>query len=532
MKKLSLILTAFMFMSCFICSAQKNKNKKGLKIDDWEEVPSNDEYTKSLTGMNRDVPSSNFATNGTVWDHRIITYFFENGTSDIIGVLEETAVHDAFSIWKNVTNLKFMEVCNIADADIVFEWATGGHGDPTDQTCSQGLGVFNSPGGTLAHSLLGPPSTACGNQAGDIHFDDNETWTLSIRSGTSQPLDLVTVALHEIGHSLGLAHTTVEDAVMEAVYLGSRRTLHADDIAGISNLYGNFSTQSNVFISGNELLCNSNATYTLQELPSGSTVTWSVSPMSLFAVDSGTGTTFTTRSTNSSTSGEGTITATISHSCGTAPVTIDRTIWVGAPNYQNIGVGVFQGQGGDYELCEDQSMQLLAATYSNGADIDPEITGFEWSLSDPSVFVQYWNSVGGLPDYTKEGTEVDMTAYYEDLDVSVRAYNSCSNMFSGWHHQTFTTIGCGGFFMTMSPNPSKGELTIAFIKRNTNGILFAKDNHPVRVEIFDHTRSSLLSRNGDTSDFIKIKTTSFSPGKYVVLIYLNNEVYQRHLLIE
>jgi len=49
--------------------------------------------------------------------------------------------------------------------------------------------------------------------------------------------DVETVYLHENGHALGLGHSEVVGAVMEAVYDGKRRMLHQDDIDGISFLY-------------------------------------------------------------------------------------------------------------------------------------------------------------------------------------------------------------------------------------------------------------------------------------------------------
>lgn len=49
--------------------------------------------------------------------------------------------------------------------------------------------------------------------------------------------DVETVYLHENGHALGLGHSDVVGAVMEAVYDGKRRILDQDDIDGISFLY-------------------------------------------------------------------------------------------------------------------------------------------------------------------------------------------------------------------------------------------------------------------------------------------------------
>jgi predicted Zn-dependent protease len=68
--------------------------------------------------------------------------------------------------------------------------------------------------------------------AGDIHFDNEEIWNINIVKGQ---IDIQSVATHEIGHALGLAHSAVVGSVMYPLYndaVGSR-VLTTDDIAGI-----------------------------------------------------------------------------------------------------------------------------------------------------------------------------------------------------------------------------------------------------------------------------------------------------------
>jgi hypothetical protein len=117
------------------------------------------------------------------------------------------------------------EVSSAASADIVILWAIGDHGDGSP---------FDVINGVLAHAFFPPPN---GPFEGDAHFDDGENWTLDVRSGSSQPIDLVTVAAHEIGHSLGLGHSQVSGALMAPFYNGSHRFLLQDDIDGIRFLY-------------------------------------------------------------------------------------------------------------------------------------------------------------------------------------------------------------------------------------------------------------------------------------------------------
>ena len=54
----------------------------------------------------------------------------------------------------------------------------------------------------------------------------------------SRCTDLYQVALHELGHNLGLEHSNVRNSIMYPILLYDNTGLHSDDIAGIQALYG------------------------------------------------------------------------------------------------------------------------------------------------------------------------------------------------------------------------------------------------------------------------------------------------------
>lgn len=71
---------------------------------------------------------------------------------------------------------------------------------------------------------------------GSVHFDDDEDWRIE-KGQYEEGVDLYTVALHELGHALGLSHSPNFGSVMNPYYRGSTRDLGEDDIRAMYNLY-------------------------------------------------------------------------------------------------------------------------------------------------------------------------------------------------------------------------------------------------------------------------------------------------------
>jgi len=163
--------------------------------------------------------SDPFVFSGDNWDDRTLRWFLQTGTPDLTD--EAAAVQRAFDSWAAHVPLTFTRVTSAANADLTVSWETGDHGDgfPFDGSGSGGFNVF-------AHAFY--------PEDGRIHFDEAESWAHAHGGGT---VDLESVALHEIGHAIGLRHCGLSDAVMFFAINTQRRELHEADIRGIKSRY-------------------------------------------------------------------------------------------------------------------------------------------------------------------------------------------------------------------------------------------------------------------------------------------------------
>ncbi|MDY6982056.1 MAG: matrixin family metalloprotease [Pseudomonadota bacterium] len=87
---------------------------------------------------------------------------------------------------------------------------------------------------TISFAQAGPLGFPVLEQT-DIIFNSNFEW--DVYSGPlQQRIDFRRVALHELGHALGLDHSSATQSIMQPNY-GSLHTLQADDVSGVNALY-------------------------------------------------------------------------------------------------------------------------------------------------------------------------------------------------------------------------------------------------------------------------------------------------------
>ncbi|XP_041485735.1 stromelysin-3-like [Lytechinus variegatus] len=180
----------------------------------------NSDSLESLAARRR----KRYVLTGNKWERNDLKWRLNDGTSDLERTHVTNIMNNALQYWEDASALDITEGTG-SDAEIQVSFEDGAHGDNAP---------FDGPGGTLAHAYY--PTSPPVSIAGDAHFDDGETFT----DGSSSGINLLQVATHEFGHSLGLDHSDVRGAVMFPFYLGYNATfaLDRDDIAGIQAIYG------------------------------------------------------------------------------------------------------------------------------------------------------------------------------------------------------------------------------------------------------------------------------------------------------
>lgn len=161
---------------------------------------------------------NNYTLSGQKWNKSLLKYYFINGTIDISGDGEKSAFVTAFNKWGAVVPLKFEETSLESQADIKIHFANGTE--------------FSTTGATEgARAVAYFPEQDC---KGYLVLND-DAYIFSLLS--NQNVDLVYVATHEIGHLLGLCHSSNSNTMMWGSYVQGRRNLHTYDIQGIQEIY-------------------------------------------------------------------------------------------------------------------------------------------------------------------------------------------------------------------------------------------------------------------------------------------------------
>jgi len=150
-----------------------------------------------------------------------LTYSLQQMTAKLPAAQVEQVLASAMAEWSKHIRVRFQKATDLsARKNINIQFGKLEHGDGFP---------FDGPGRVLAHAFY-PSLPNPEPIAGDLHFDDDERWQIG------NEVDVFSVALHELGHSLGLGHSDVPNAVMYPYYRRAT-ALSEEDIAAIRLMY-------------------------------------------------------------------------------------------------------------------------------------------------------------------------------------------------------------------------------------------------------------------------------------------------------
>ncbi|OWM64797.1 hypothetical protein CDL15_Pgr028514 [Punica granatum] len=135
------------------------------------------------------------------------------------------AFAQAFAKWAEVIPVKFEETSDHLFAQVRIGFYKGDHGDEDP---------FDGPWRMLVHAFPYP--------SGELHLDAEENWAVNFKTNRAplKAFDLESVAIHEIGHVLGLGHSSLKESIMYPITPAATKKvdLSIDDVEGIQSLYG------------------------------------------------------------------------------------------------------------------------------------------------------------------------------------------------------------------------------------------------------------------------------------------------------
>ncbi len=309
---------------------------------------------------------------------------------------------------------------------------------------------------------------------------------------SGQPIDLVTVAAHEIGHALGLGHSNVTCALMNPFYTGSHRYLSQDDVDGVQSIYGN-----RTVVRTTNLDC-SGGTFFINNLPNGANVFWTSSNISIATVANNNNQGIISRVGTAS--GNVRITGTITLPCGTTVIEF-ADIYIGIP--------LQPGQ---------ITFPLIDLTFGKiQANIEPVpgATSYNWYKNGVLHTLHH----GTFAQIPISKTQCDI-----EYDISVEAINGCGTS-SQSHANAY--VPCDNYYM-VSPNPATSDVTVSTNESKTQSTS-SKTFDEVRIydfqgilkkyQKFNNVKTAMINIAGLTNGtyFVEISNGSYKERKQLLI---------------
>ena len=183
----------------------------------------------------KDLNNRYFAQSSIRWPRTNLTWNFKLASDELLRLAKYAFIH-----WESVSALTFTR--NSDAPDILISLQSGIHPLANRRSLQLCNSTFDGRGNILAHAYF---PTGSWDYVSEIHIDEAEDWYIPIDNNIPPGYrHLLQTLVHEIGHSLGLQHSTRNDSVMFPIAPSESYPVYVsiEDRINIQNLYGVKST--------------------------------------------------------------------------------------------------------------------------------------------------------------------------------------------------------------------------------------------------------------------------------------------------
>jgi hypothetical protein len=254
-------------------------------------------------------------------------------------------------------------------------------------------------------------------------------------------------------------------------------------------------------------LCSTNS-YILQNHPPGSTVNWSVSPSRLFSGStSGNGSSAILSPFHTNSSGQATITFTVTTACGT--ITIPKTFWVGKPAIPGAITGNTTPGPGSY-----------TPYYIN--NLPAGATSMSWGLPYCVGCSQPWSFVSGQNDILITAQVGDSDGYVQAMGVNACGTGGASLLY-------VTASGPCDPCPRIFPNPVSDLMTIEWMDKE--GFVVDQEIETYELSLYNSVGAIILTQTAKNPS-IQLDLSQVRNGFYYLHIETKNGLIRKQIRIE
>ena len=269
-------------------------------------------------------------------------------------------------------------------------------------------------------------------------------------------------------------------------------------------------------ISGPQTVCYSSAsTFTANNAPTGSAISWSVGDYTLSVVSGGNTTTPTIRAVNSSSRDAGWIQAKFT-SNGIISNGPKINVSVNGPYYNDISFDVYKSDGthvtNTYGLCPNTTYHIYVMNSGSCST-----SNYSWTI--PSGWTNFYTSGNMISINTNSAS---------GGNIIVSANTSCNNnvvIISGY----MSSGSCGGYYLAISPNPTASETTVELMPEGEKTI---DENILWGLDVYDQMQGMKAKNPQIKGKQAKINTSNWKDGVYVVRAKIGDEVITEKLIVK